>query len=300
MTAYTLLMDLLFKSGRYQDVVDLFVQLKKDSVLDVKFPRDIMCLAQGSAYVINTPETFAQAKEWATEARQQGSVFSIRAISFFAANSVKHSQPELGYELMSQLRMLTSLPRNIKILILSKMKRPDDALLLIRGYLSADRGDKGFKGEFSQEALEAMTQAVTESNQKELATELEQVMRALREGNHISSRSLEEMLMEPIELSRRALESRNAGPQHRYQNPDERRDEGNRSYDNRGYDRSQFRGGYGSDRGFDRGSDRGSDRGFDRNRGDDRGYGRQDDRRGGFDRRPRDQGLERRGLRELE
>lgn len=297
MTAYTLLMDMLFKSGRHQDVIDLFAHLKNESILDVKFPRDIMCLAQGSAYVLNTPEAFDQAKEWATEARQQGAVFSTRAISFFAANAVKHSQPELGHELMSHLRVLASLPRNIKILTLSKMKRPDDALLLIRGYLSADRGDKGFKGEFSQEALEALTQAVTESNQNQLATELEQVMRALREGNHISSRSLEEMLMEPIELSRRALEARQAGPRSRFENPNERRTEGNRSYDNRGYDRSQFRGGFGSDRGFDRGSDRG----FDRNRSDDRGYGRQDDRRGGgFDRRPRDQGFERRGLREME
>lgn len=301
MTTYTLIMDLLFESGKHQEVLDLFADLKSNSILDIKYPRDVMTIVMAAAYNVDTKEAYEQAKGWMMEARKLGTPFSNRCTAFFVALAIKHGEPEVGYELTSQVRIMAALTRNVKLLALAHMKRPDDALLLIRTYLSADRGDRAqqYTGEFTKEAIDALTQAVNESNQQELVSELEQTMRVLREGNHISDRPLAQMLHEPIEISKRLMETRQGGTSTDRYFDRSRRMAGIRSAEEGGFDRGgserrpQFGGGWGRERDF---RPRGDDQGF-RSRGDDQGFGRRDNR--GFDRRSsRDQDFERRGLRD--
>jgi pentatricopeptide repeat protein len=45
-------MDLYFKSGMYQEVLEAFEELRSKRLADTKFPRDPMVLATGACYKI--------------------------------------------------------------------------------------------------------------------------------------------------------------------------------------------------------------------------------------------------------
>ena len=202
MTSYVILFDLLYETSKHEAVIELFQDLLVRGVFDNSYPRDIVCLVFASAYQLNTPEVYQKVKQIAADARKANAFISSRSVCLVAAMAVKHNDPDTAFEMLSLLRAMTYLARNVKVLTLCHLKRPDDALMLIRSYLSRDRGAGNFTGEFAPDVVDVLTQAVAESNQQELVTETEQVVRALREGGHISSRSLDQMLQEPIDITR--------------------------------------------------------------------------------------------------
>ena len=46
----TLILDLLFKQQRYQDILDLFNYMRQNYPLETKYPRDALLLIIGACY----------------------------------------------------------------------------------------------------------------------------------------------------------------------------------------------------------------------------------------------------------
>lgn len=46
----TLILDLLFKQERYQDILDLFNYMRQNYPLETKYPRDALLLVMGACY----------------------------------------------------------------------------------------------------------------------------------------------------------------------------------------------------------------------------------------------------------
>lgn len=50
--SYLLTMDLYFKNGMYQEILEAFEELKSKNIAETKYPREAMVLATGACYKI--------------------------------------------------------------------------------------------------------------------------------------------------------------------------------------------------------------------------------------------------------
>jgi len=146
LTSYVILLDLLYEAEKFGEVITVFEDLLSRGVFANSYPRDMVCLVFAAAYRIGTPEAYNKAKKIATDARKAESFLSSRAICLMAAMAIRHGDPETGFELLAILRTQNYIARNIKLVTLCHLKRPDDALMLARSYLARDRGEGKFSG----------------------------------------------------------------------------------------------------------------------------------------------------------
>lgn len=241
MTSYTILADMLFENKNYEQVLDIYESVKAKGIFDAKFPRDLITAYMASAYLLGSKEAFERTKSLVHNVRSEGGFLTSRSISFFAALALKHNDPDASFEALSVLRILAPLPRNLKLIAQCRLNRADDALLSLRSYL-CDEGLRK-KDDILKETIDIITKSVTDMQKQELITECEQIVRSLSEKNHVSARTLEELLLEPINLFRRREFIPGTGGGFRNEQ-DDRRGFGNRpqsGYTDRGFDNRRQR-----------------------------------------------------------
>ena len=198
LSSITVLADLLFENKQYNEVWELHDDVVKRAVFDAKFPRDLLTTVMAASYQLNSPEIYSRAKELVSDIRKQGGFLATRAISFFSALALKHNEPDTSFEALSVIRRPPPLTRNLKILTQCRLNRSEDALLGLRSYLCDDGVRKG--ADITKEAIEELTKSVSATKNTDWITEAEQIVRSLSEKNHVTPKSLEELLLEPIHI----------------------------------------------------------------------------------------------------
>jgi pentatricopeptide repeat protein len=201
MTTYTILTDMLLENKKYDEVLEVFESVKSRGVFDAKYPRDLITTYMAASYLLGTKEVFEKNAALIHEIRSSGGFLSSRAVSYFSALALKHNEYESSFEALSVLRNLTPLARNLKVITQCRLNRSDDALVNLRTYLAEDSFRK--KDDILKETIDILTKSVTDSQNQQLITECEQIVRSLTEKNNISGKTLEELLNEPIHLNKR-------------------------------------------------------------------------------------------------
>uniref|UniRef100_A0A5S6QUT7 Large ribosomal subunit protein uL22 n=1 Tax=Trichuris muris TaxID=70415 RepID=A0A5S6QUT7_TRIMR len=102
---FTICMDLLFKEGRYVDVVEVWnVYKKSDSYNSNPYPRSLQILVTGSFYKLGTDDSYNSALEVLSGCIEHDVPIVRKALLFAVALCLKRSEYRMGFELIDLLK----------------------------------------------------------------------------------------------------------------------------------------------------------------------------------------------------
>jgi len=200
--SYLLSMDLYFKSGMYQEVLQAFEELRSKQLADTKLPRDPMVLAAGACYKINTPETWKFATDLVTSAREDDVRILRRALIFTVALSLNQNKPDAALEILSSIDRFNNITgNNLKLTALAGLDRLQEAFDILRRVTDQDSPvQTRVRGEICQGSLDALQKSVDRVNDKETSHIYEQLSRSLRESNLVSSQTIDDLVCSTIDV----------------------------------------------------------------------------------------------------
>ncbi|CAN7939447.1 unnamed protein product [Ixodes hexagonus] len=194
-------MDLLFKEQRYQDALDVFASIQNKQLYGTKYPRECMVLALASCYKLNMREHYEYAVRLVQEARSVGALVLRKGLAFAAALAINHNEPKVAMELLAltaQLNYITVL--NLRMMALADLDRLEDVFLTLRSIIHQDVPVQSrVEHQVLPETVTKVEQSLERLGDKEKAHIFEQMKRALRENNHLSENSLDDLLCQPLQ-----------------------------------------------------------------------------------------------------
>ncbi|XP_042909663.1 pentatricopeptide repeat-containing protein 2, mitochondrial isoform X2 [Parasteatoda tepidariorum] len=199
--SYYLGMDIYFKNGKYEEILDAFDQLQAKKIAETKFPREGVVLATGACYKLNTPETFQRATELVTLAREARVPVLRKALTFVVALALNQNKPDIALEILSSIDRYNNITgNNLKLLAYAGLGRTQDAFSILRQITDQDAPIQSrIRGEVCQATLDAIEEAVKKVQDTETSHIFEQLSRSLKESNLISSQTIDELVCLPIE-----------------------------------------------------------------------------------------------------
>ncbi|XP_064475142.1 pentatricopeptide repeat-containing protein 2, mitochondrial-like [Ornithodoros turicata] len=199
-SSYQIAMDLLYKTERYQDLLNLFDAMQEKQLYGTKFPRECVVLALASCYKLNTQQSYEYAVKLVQDAREVGALVLRKGLTFAAALALNHNEPKVAMELLAltaQLNYITV--RNLRMIALANMDRLDDVFLTLRSIIHQDvPALSRHEEQVCHETVAKVEESLKRIGDKEKSHMFEQMQRALRENNHLSEKSLEELLCAPM------------------------------------------------------------------------------------------------------
>uniref|UniRef100_A0A0K8T303 Pentatricopeptide repeat-containing protein 2 n=1 Tax=Lygus hesperus TaxID=30085 RepID=A0A0K8T303_LYGHE len=201
LVTFQVLMDLLLKNEMYDEVLEVFEHVKGKQLQGAKFPKNAVVLAFAACYKKNTPEAHQYAKQLWSDLNAIGHYPMRRAATFAAALAINQNEPGVALEILSTVQRQTYVTvRNLKVCALADLGRPDDALPILRNVLEfRDSPADGQSHTFYKEAITKMDSSVQKSNNPELTTEYESVLKKLVTLKLVIDDSLDAQLCSDIE-----------------------------------------------------------------------------------------------------
>ncbi|XP_076039245.1 pentatricopeptide repeat-containing protein 2, mitochondrial-like isoform X2 [Oratosquilla oratoria] len=204
-SAYQVLMDLLFRNERYQDTIDIFQHFQERQLTVTKFPKTVVTLLLASCYKLNTPESFETAHKAVADSVEYGAKLTLRAIAFATALARNQGHPHIAMEILSACG--THHPfivKNLWILTLLDLNRLDEIMPILRSVYQEDlpNHQRRNKKIILEETLSKVADAVEKVEDKEMKLEFSRIQQALREYEYISDLALDDALCMPIEKDR--------------------------------------------------------------------------------------------------
>ncbi|XP_068245860.1 pentatricopeptide repeat-containing protein 2, mitochondrial-like [Palaemon carinicauda] len=201
--SYQLAMDLLFKHGMYQEVIDVFEELQEKRLNGIKYPKNCLTLSLAACYKINTIESYHKMLEFFEGSQEYGTHLTARHISFSSALSLNQGFPHISLEILSKatnVRLLSIM--NLKVLSLAELNRVEDVLPILRSLLRVDLPDthpRGGSQMIFETTVKKVEQAVNETGNKELIAEYSHIAKGLQGNGFISVKTLDDFICAPIE-----------------------------------------------------------------------------------------------------
>ncbi|KAL1463570.1 hypothetical protein WDU94_015310 [Cyamophila willieti] len=241
--SYHLLLDLLFKNEKYEDVVKVFDNIEARQSQGTRYPKSALILYLAALYKMNTPEAFERVLILYRKLNAAGVGHVRRAISFAAALAVNQGRYNEAIEFMALLPGSGTYVtiRNLKLLAMNGVGRLDDVLNLLQQFLVVDVPEmklKTVKQTVLKDVMEQIVSKFESVDNVELKANFSKLHAQLKEFEHLSSSTLADLLLSEIQ----EVKPREQGgfTRTRY-NADQAgsRDSRDRSYDNK--PTSQFR-----------------------------------------------------------
>lgn len=203
MISYHIAMDLLYKSEKYEDVLDVFELVQEKRIAGVKYPKNCFTIAVATFYKLNTQDSLMKVLNLFDSAEEYGLFINRRIIMFAAALALKQNQPHIALELLLRADSVTHISIcSMKVIALCELDRIEDALPLLRSLIQIDLpATSRSSGDFYivEEAVLTAETASQKTGKKELIAEFEHIKKSLLENNSISDKTLDMILSEPIE-----------------------------------------------------------------------------------------------------
>lgn len=201
--SYHLLMDLLFKNERYEDIIKLFDIVESRQSQGTRYPRSLVNLYLAALYKINTPEALDRVKCLYTRLNASGHNHVRRSICFAAALALRQGQYNEAIEFLALIPGTGTYVtmRNIKILAMSGVTRYDDVLDLLHAVLKVDVPDTkltSVKQTIFADVAERLESDFESVDNVELKSKFTRVLQQLKEFDHVSSQTLEDHLLAEI------------------------------------------------------------------------------------------------------
>lgn len=196
--SYQILLDLLYEAGRYQDVMNTFKLIKSRQVEGGHYPRHVVVLTFAACFKANTPESLKYATDLWTELQNVGHVPMRKGAAFVAALALKQNAPHIALEIITTVKQQNYMTcRNIKVIALSDLNRPETALPILRHVLEINDPSQ-MKHTFVQEAITKVKNAIQMAKNDELLQDFIRIEKFLKDNGHIVEQSLDDLLTTEI------------------------------------------------------------------------------------------------------
>ncbi|XP_067004607.1 pentatricopeptide repeat-containing protein 2, mitochondrial [Anabrus simplex] len=195
---YQILMDLLYKNGMYDNILEVFQIIKKRQIENAKYPKNVVVLTLAACYKLNTPESLKFALDLWKELQAVGHVPMRRAATFAAALALNHNSPHITLEIISGIKQQSYFTvRNIKAAALADIGRPEDSFPILRTVLQVDNPAEQ-KQTIAREVVQRVKEAVQRLENKNALYEFEQLEKLLTNQGHICDNTLDSQLCAEI------------------------------------------------------------------------------------------------------
>jgi pentatricopeptide repeat domain-containing protein 2 len=137
MSSFVILMDLLYDSKRYGQVLEVMDIVKDKQLGGFKYPMDCVTLAVASCYQLNTPESFKKLTSLIKDTGGAVGSVSLRSSIYASMLALTQGKPDVALELLSIVTIRPGLPTpvayvNVKALTFAALGRVDDAIQTLR------------------------------------------------------------------------------------------------------------------------------------------------------------------------
>lgn len=212
---YQIILDLLYKNGDYQDLIDTFTLIRQRQLQGSRYPKHSIILVFAACYKINTPESFEYAKKVWSGAIEAGHIPLRRATTFMAALALKQNSPHVSLEVLTNVKGQNYVSvRALKSLALSKMKRFDDVIPVLRSILEINNPMQT-KQTIPFDVINELEKEFSENNHdKDLQADFEKAIKFLKNYEHVLNQTIDDILCSEIQLN-----FDQSGNHHRIGNP---------------------------------------------------------------------------------
>ncbi|XP_021943811.1 pentatricopeptide repeat-containing protein 2, mitochondrial [Folsomia candida] len=187
LATYQVLCDLLYNNAMYQEVIDVFEIVKSKQVQGTKYPRNVLVIVFASCYKLNTVQSYEYALSLLQQMKTVGALPVRRLVTYAAGLAVNQNAPNIALEILSLSGVSNYVTiRNLKLLSLSELGRPEDCLPILRTSIEVDNPTGEKRSTVCSDVLEKVAQAVAKANNKEVTVEFEKITKALKETGQIS------------------------------------------------------------------------------------------------------------------
>ncbi|XP_053887831.1 pentatricopeptide repeat-containing protein 2, mitochondrial isoform X1 [Malaclemys terrapin pileata] len=189
-TSFNILMDMLFKKGRYESALEVLGEMKKQHV---KFIKTTYLLAFAIYYKLNSPESCKMCTKLLEEAQLQGDSIPRRAYCFAVACALKQNdvvKAQSFYSLIghSQSRLCS----NLNILVLAKSGALEDLMWTLEDALDMGASKLVKRAEFSEQVLVTVREELEENSV--FCARLEDICAELQASGQVTKLTLDDML----------------------------------------------------------------------------------------------------------
>lgn len=200
MMSYQILLNLLYTKGRYVDVRNTYDVIKSRQLEGGRFPKHCVVLVLGACYKENTPEAFKYSKALWSELSAAGHIPMRKAATFAAGLALKQNAPHIALEIIGNIPQQNYVTiRNIKIQALVDMNRLEDAIPLLRSILEVAPTGPNKQQTIVTDVMDNVKQAIAKSSNEELQSDFLRIEKYLREHEHVSDSTLDELLSKGME-----------------------------------------------------------------------------------------------------
>ncbi|XP_022184738.2 pentatricopeptide repeat-containing protein 2, mitochondrial [Nilaparvata lugens] len=199
---YQVLMDLLYCNKMYDEVKEVFEIIKSKQVMGIKFHRNTVVLVSAACFQKNTPEDWTYLKNLWLEMNEASHTPMRKTITYSAALAIQQDDPHSAVELLAKVPNQNYVTiRNLKILALDKLNRPEDAILILKGSLEKDLPEHVNKASFCDEVIEDMKSTIEKSGNREMLNEFTKLEQQLIAQQRITSQPLSKLIDSEIDYS---------------------------------------------------------------------------------------------------
>nr|CAH7737311.1 unnamed protein product [Callosobruchus chinensis] len=182
---YQLLLDLLFESGKYKEILEVFEIIKGRQIDGMKYPRNVVVLVLAACYKMNTKESLDYALKLWSELKDVGHFPMRRATTFCAGLAFNQGEPGVALEILTSAKNQNyTTVRNLKVAALAEVGRVENAIPLLKSILSQDVAGTN-KHTFNKDVIERVRSAVAKLDNPEIALEFNRVEQQLQKEGHI-------------------------------------------------------------------------------------------------------------------
>lgn len=200
MTSYQILLDLLYTKERYAEVRSTYDVMKSRQLEGARYPKHCVVLVLGACYKENTSESFEYSKQLWKELSDSGHIPMRKAATFAAGLALKQGAPHIALEIISNVPQQNYVTiRNIKIQALIDLNRIEDAIPLLRAILEVAPTGPNKQQTIVKDVLENAKQAIAKSNNPDLQSDFIRIETFLREHEHVSENTLDQLLAKGME-----------------------------------------------------------------------------------------------------
>lgn len=197
---YTLLLDLLFINGKYEELLKAYNAIRERQVggkLGAP-PRNVVVLTLAACYRMRTEAAVESALSVWRECSASGTSPMRRAATFLAGLCVATARPQVALEIVSSCnnQNYTTI-RNIKVLALCQLGRREDAIPVLKSVFGQDNFSVG-KHTFNLDIIAEVDESFKTETSTELKTEYDNIRKQLDSQNLITTTTLEEQLCSEI------------------------------------------------------------------------------------------------------
>lgn len=209
-TSYQVAMTMLYKAGRYNDVLEIYQQsiAKLDQTRTntrsheqaLKTNRRLAILVFASLAKLNGPEHFEQAQAlYAQDVANP--ILKPRVLEFLAYMAIQHNKPVMALNLLTDSPRKTNIAnRNMNTLALIMLKRYEDVLLHLRECVALTRRD--YKLMF-REIHDSLKSKLGEIQDGELAKEMGDILVDFKDNDLISEDKMESIVFKDVDSLQR-------------------------------------------------------------------------------------------------